>query len=949
MSEIKIDNSIKNAITKGNWKDPGAKLYDDILKNTNWKDLLKEAYLVAPVNDITNDPRVRTRLNSSGCKYPHHHIKDGKLVVSISGLRSAYICARNQGYFNNDSNNRPEYSRSVVTHLNRHCKELGIEPIWHHGELYFQDIKSKKFVEYTDINEFNEDSDEKLYRVTFNDIGIYEAMRQHMSLDKWRDFLKSDNATWLPKPDKYPDGYTSYFTKEGIDKFNELVYPISCGILGDNIKYEEFDQDDIGDIVYKDNYQIIAEYKEFNEASHGKLKYDFRKGYDWNSGHGIKIIYSLDNIEITNIGKGFSTDADKDKNIKDIEKNIKNKGNMDHVSKGQKVLAIIDRVTGERLNECDYIGPFAPAISNRNLDLSDDIDDLHDYYNSKGPDFVKRYINHIKVGENDNTSVYKSTHWFKNDMKEVKDRYGYMDKVDNTIVRGTKAEALKYGRGAKMNDIDNNDALGMVGSFPKYNHPSKKDKKRNPEYYENAKMNNMIAMLNGITTSDFNLNDFYESFRESLNDIYEHADMIVISDNINKITESVDPESNPDYKKEYNTDMTEKQAKATLRTLSQDIINKTSTKDNKYKMSQYTANIYANIITKNLLPKWANGFKKFTITLNSYQSYNTLEFKIPTMSQDFIARFVDGREPINAFLHRIPEIKIKMSPRIFHTMKNPDDAFNFFKAAIQYYDSKIEKYAKHLTSEIMKMNHNLKHLVSTTKLSGLVIYPMKLLFVFDDVKMDNKDTFKISQEDINTINRFIRGIYSKYASPENEKKKIVDDVKEMVKALREACDDSDNMRELSYLSEAIDDYYHNKFNDKIKDSESKFISENIDHEGMMNADKETKAMYEKFFVKKLKKIPSDLVAYISIETEAIKDANDKMMIASYCLGKLEIVEWYIELLEVGSNKYVVPHTKPQLEAIRTQLLACYKKRMATPIPKAERPIIDIKYPAGYEG
>ena len=485
MSEIKIDNSIKNAITKGNWKDPGAKLYDDILKNTNWKDLLKEAYLVAPVNDIINDPRVRTRLNSSGCKYPHHHIKDGKLVVSISGLRSAYICARNQGYFNNDSNNRPEYSRSVVTHLNRHCKELGIEPIWHHGELYFQDIKSKKFVEYTDINEFNEDSDEKLYRVTHNGIGIYEAMRQHMSLDKWRDFLKSDNATWLPKPDKYPDGYTSYFTKEGIDKFNELVYPIACGVLGDNIKYEEFDQDDIGNIVYKDNYQIIAEYKEFNEASHGKLKYDFRKGYDWNSGHGIKIIYSLDNIEITNIGKGFSTDADKDKNIKDIEKNIKNKGNMDHASHGQKVLAIIDRVTGERLNECDYIGPFAPAISNRNLDLSDDIDDLHDYYNSKGPDFVKRYINHIKVGEIDNTSVYKSTHWFKNDMKEVKDRYGYMDKVDNTIIRGTKAEALKYGRGAKMNDIDNNDALGMVGSFPKYNHPSKKDKKRNPEYYEN--------------------------------------------------------------------------------------------------------------------------------------------------------------------------------------------------------------------------------------------------------------------------------------------------------------------------------------------------------------------------------------------------------------------------------------------------------------------------------
>ena len=39
--------------------------------------------------------------------------------------------------------------------------------------------------------------------------------------------------------------------------------------------------------------------------------------------------------------------------------------------------------------------------------------------------------------------------------------------------------------------------------------------------------------------------------------------------------------------------------------------------------------------------------------------------------------------------------------------------------------------------------------------------------------------------------------------------------------------------------------------------------------------------------KKLKKIPYDLVSYIQIETETIEDADDKMMIASYCLGKLQ--------------------------------------------------------------
>lgn len=101
---------------------------------------------------------------------------------------------------------------------------------------------------------------------------------------------------------------------------------------------------------------------------------------------------------------------------------------------------------------------------------------------------------------------------------------------------------------------------------------------------------------------------------------------------------------------------------------------------------------------------------------------------------------------------------------------------------------------------------------------------------------------------------------------------------------------------------------------------------------------------------KLKSIPYDLVSYIQIETESIKSANDKMMISSYCLGKLKNVEWYIELLEAGSEKFIVPHTKSQLESLRAQLLACHNKIMNVKITNPNnRPIIDIKYPKGYEG
>lgn len=102
--------------------------------------------------------------------------------------------------------------------------------------------------------------------------------------------------------------------------------------------------------------------------------------------------------------------------------------------------------------------------------------------------------------------------------------------------------------------------------------------------------------------------------------------------------------------------------------------------------------------------------------------------------------------------------------------------------------------------------------------------------------------------------------------------------------------------------------------------------------------------------KKLKRISYDTVSYIQIETEAIRDYNDKQMISSYCLGKLKMVEWYIELLRVGSERYIVPQSLFELEDIRSQLKVCHEQIMRVKITcPDDRPIIDIKYPKGYEG
>lgn len=137
--KLEIDNSKKSSIASGGWSDPGAKLYDQLLqsyycvgdlpadgksmeraikegKYKQWYDFLEEAYLIAPIKDIKNSPYGVTPYTRSGCKYPHHVIKNGKLVVSIPGIKAAYARAKQAGIFKG----------KVKEHLERHYKEMGI-------------------------------------------------------------------------------------------------------------------------------------------------------------------------------------------------------------------------------------------------------------------------------------------------------------------------------------------------------------------------------------------------------------------------------------------------------------------------------------------------------------------------------------------------------------------------------------------------------------------------------------------------------------------------------------------------------------------------------------------------------------------------------------------------------------------------------------------------------
>lgn len=226
---LQIDNSKDAAVHDGKWKNPGAKFYDDLMNAMYSKDgkipddseslddkikrgdicfhnkLLKEAYLIAPVEKIKNSPYGRTPFSRSGCKYPHHVIRDGTLVLSVPGIKAAYARAKQQGIFKG----------SVKEHLERHYKELCLYDESSMNEcVNITDIIEQNF---TDIQTFIEDT----LDVSFDEPFIESTSADVNSIEEGFDWIDS---ILYQSDDEYNESITNshqYIHEDGDETSSE--------------------------------------------------------------------------------------------------------------------------------------------------------------------------------------------------------------------------------------------------------------------------------------------------------------------------------------------------------------------------------------------------------------------------------------------------------------------------------------------------------------------------------------------------------------------------------------------------------------------------------------------------------------------------------------------------------------------------------------------------------
>ena len=151
------------------------------------------------------------------------------------------------------------FSKKHIIRRYKHMMKYGIDCEGFMNYMYTCDVvrDANTFMEKGIGPDIVKKNTEIYYRVTYNGIGIYEAFRQSVPQHVWLRFLKSDKASWLPKPPDYTSGYESYFTKLGFSKFEEMTLPYMSKFL-DRKKINIKEYMDIGDIVYRDMFQVIV-------------------------------------------------------------------------------------------------------------------------------------------------------------------------------------------------------------------------------------------------------------------------------------------------------------------------------------------------------------------------------------------------------------------------------------------------------------------------------------------------------------------------------------------------------------------------------------------------------------------------------------------------------------------------------------------------------------------
>lgn len=314
---------------------------------------------------------------------------------------------------------------------------------------------------------------------------------------------------------------------------NESSDPTELNIFGDTKQTSFFEEG-----LYNNEFEVYEDFCEaikciindvyMESSDNPRYKFAYKAAYDFNTGHALKITYSLNPITITNVGVAKhvrdeildivnrTSKVANEKNIfralltaanglikskhnievrKTVLTEILNKyidqvGYVDFQAKDCRIVSITDRATKEKLKgPVDIVGVYAAADLNENRSLA-----LSPYVLKRMQDRVKRRgsnfkISTISVGDIQTTPTFMSTYWDRNCDKGLVNQNGNVI-LDDDMDRDNLSQIIS-SREIQGFDIDTkksrfSDGLGDFVDPIRSIGDSKKNKMFKKLAYENS-------------------------------------------------------------------------------------------------------------------------------------------------------------------------------------------------------------------------------------------------------------------------------------------------------------------------------------------------------------------------------------------------------------------------------------------------------------------------------
>lgn len=131
-----------------------------------------------------------------------------------------------------------------------------------------------------------------------------------------------------------------------------------------------------------------------------------------------------------------------------------------------------------------------------------------------------------------------------------------------------------------------------------------------------------------------------------------------------------------------------------------------------------------------------------------------------------------------------------------------------------------------------------------------------------------------------------------------------------------------------------------------------------DGETMENMEESANYLYEAAYTKeafdvlkkKMKRLDPSTIDYINIRRNDIKNNDDKLMLVSYIHSKLDLIDYYLDIMDNPkyARKYLFSNSRNELVRMRSELERARYDIINYRIPEV-RYGIQIMYPDGYEG